>query len=321
MSQLVDLLLQLGFDIAWKKVTIPSTSVVYLGIELDSVVMEVRLPDRKVVRLKQLVSEFKEKSSCTLHELQVLCGHLAHASRVVRGGRTFSRRLINFTKYMSNMSRRVMVPDWLVDDLEWWSSFFSVYNGQCPIIKNISILELKVESDSSMTGFGARFGSNWFLGVWHLPFPPPGVPRHHYAVPPSEYESDLNINVLELWPIVEAAFRWGKSWKGYKVRVLTDNTQVLSMINTGRSSNVTCMHWLREIFWLSFIYDFHLVASHISTKENVLPDYLSRFCDPKRRAFIPSTLTRGLCCFRDGLVADPVEGASVSLDGRQYSID
>ena len=33
-------------------------------------------------------------------------------------------------------------------------------------------------------------------------------------------------------------------------------------------------------FWLSFLFNFHLVASHISSVNNVVPDYLSRIFSP-----------------------------------------
>ena len=142
------------------------------------------------------------------------------------------------------------------------------------------------------------------MGVWD-----PGganclsVPDHHWELPPDSYESDMNINILELWPIVIAAKRWGSSWKDKKVRVLTDNTQVLSMINTGRSSSVRCMFWIRELFWLSFLYNFHLVASHIGTHDNVIPDYLSRLFSSVPVHSPPSSLTSSLCCFQDWMIS------------------
>ena len=106
---------------------------------------------------------------------------------------------------------------------------------------------------------------------------------------------------MELWPIVLACQKWSSSWLGRKIRVYTNNTQVLYMINTGRSSSVACTFWLREFFWLGFIFNFHIVASHVLLVDNVVPDYLSRFCDSKRN------LTLDLCCFRSGLVRIQVE--------------
>ena len=52
MSLLIDLLSQMGFEISWNKVTCHKTTVVYLGIEIDSEAKEVRLPEKKLSRLK-----------------------------------------------------------------------------------------------------------------------------------------------------------------------------------------------------------------------------------------------------------------------------
>ena len=306
MSRLIDLLQELGFVIAWKKVVPPSQVITYLGIQIDSISMSLTLPSHKVIKLKSLVNEFKDKVTCTVKNLQVLAGHLAHASSVVRGGRTFSRRVINLLKYVSGENSVIRLPDWFKEDLAWWIKFIDTFNGAAYIISDLREHEVPIETDSSMTGFGARWGSHWFLGVWHLPFPPPGFPTTHWSSPPASYSSSLNINVLELWPVVLSAHRWGKFWKDRKVRLYTDNTQVMSMINTGRSSSTECMFWLRELFWVSVLYNFHIVASYVRSSDNVVPDFLSRFFDVKRRASIPPHLTWDLCCYRSGRVKDPI---------------
>ena len=65
----------------------------------------------------------------------------------------------------------------------------------------------------------------------------------------------------------------------YKQKVVTDSTQVLYMINTGRSSNKCCMSWLREISWLCFVFNLDLFAVYINTKDNLFADALSRVDD------------------------------------------
>ena len=78
----------------------PSQVVRYLGLDLDSVKMEVRLPQDKVYKARTLVQRFRGLLVFTKKELMELCGCLAHASQVVKGGRTFSRRLINLLKFI-----------------------------------------------------------------------------------------------------------------------------------------------------------------------------------------------------------------------------
>ncbi len=47
-------------------------------------------------------------------------------------------------------------------------------------------------------------------------------------------------------------------------------------INKGSSKNSLAMKWLRHLFWLSAIYNFHLTARHVKGKDNVISDTLSR---------------------------------------------
>ena len=44
---------KLGFSINWKKVVDPSQVLVFLGIEIDTVKLELRLPKDKLMQLKE----------------------------------------------------------------------------------------------------------------------------------------------------------------------------------------------------------------------------------------------------------------------------
>ena len=299
--ELIALLRHLGFAISWEKLVSPSRVVTYLGIELDSEKMEFRLPSKKVTKIKNLLSEFESMTHATKKELQVIAGYLSHASTVVRGGRTFSRRLLNVIKYFPDSKRKIPLPDWLFPDLGGWSKLFETFNGTAKVIKSLLTASGYAATDSSMSGFGGVWSDDWFVGVWDGSLSKElDVPSHHLENPPDSYHSSMNINILELWPVLTAANRWGVLWRDKKVRILTDNTQVVQMINTGRSSSVECMFWIRELFWISVLYNFHLVASHISTDCNVVPDYLSRCSDKKTKKPHPS-YTGFLCCFRNGV--------------------
>ena len=313
-GELIGLLRDLGFHIQWKKLVTPATKAIYLGMLLDSVDMTVSLPQEKVARLKTLVEGVRDKKVITRKDLEVLCGHLAHASQVVRGGRTFSRRVINLLKFLPDKVKSVRIPDWFRDDVVWWCRFCDVFNGGAKVINHLELPNTVVETDSSLTGFGASAGDDWLLGVWdptsekvdmNIPIRPP-IPAHHMVEPPDEYDSEDTINLLELWPVIAAAHRWGQSWSGCKVVVMTDNTQVQRCVNTGRSKGIKTMWWLRELFWLSVIFNFHIVARRIKGSDNVLPDYLSRYFDPKFVGVIPSALVMSLCCFRRGLAKEAV---------------
>ena len=86
-----------------------------------------------------------------------------------------------------------------------------------------------------------------------------------------------NINILELLPILIAARKFGNMWINKRVIVYTDNTQVVSFINRATSkTSAVAMHYLRELFMLTAMHNFHITAQHLSGKLNVIADCLSR---------------------------------------------
>lgn len=86
---------------------------------------------------------------------------------------------------------------------------------------------------------------------------------------------DDNINFLELIPVWQSVLRFGPQFKGYHLVLLSDNTQVISMVNCGKSVNTSCMCLLREIFWLCVMYDIYITARHVSGNNNAIADCLS----------------------------------------------
>ena len=96
----------LGFPVAPHKVEGPSTSITFLGIEVDSCRFELRLPAEKLSRLRSVLREWGSKRSATKRRLQSLIGLLSHAATVVRQGRTFLRGLIEAMKRPQRLDQR-----------------------------------------------------------------------------------------------------------------------------------------------------------------------------------------------------------------------
>ena len=92
----------LGVSLKEEKTTMANTILVFLGIEIDTQAMEMRLPREKLDKIKQSLDSMKYKRKIRLRELQSLIGLLNFACLVVVPGRTFVRRLIDLTKGLSN---------------------------------------------------------------------------------------------------------------------------------------------------------------------------------------------------------------------------
>ena len=68
---LITLLRELGFSISWKKVTIVSQQVVFLGVHLDSVRWELSLPEEKIRAIKDALLSFCYRKRASKRQLSV----------------------------------------------------------------------------------------------------------------------------------------------------------------------------------------------------------------------------------------------------------
>ena len=73
----------------------PATAITFLGIEVDILAGEVRLPANKLAELVSLVKRWRGMKSCRKWELLSIIGSLSHACKVVRACRSFLRHLID----------------------------------------------------------------------------------------------------------------------------------------------------------------------------------------------------------------------------------
>ena len=165
---LQDLCDYLGIPLATEKVEGPSTCLTFLGIEIDTVVGEVRLPQAKLVALCQALEEWQDKKRCKKRDLLSIAGKLQHASSVVRSGRTFVRRLFDLSTRVSKPDHHVKLNTGARSDLVWWLEFKSGWNG-ISLLSSLGQLvpTSTLTSDASGTwGCGAFWESKWFQLAW-----------------------------------------------------------------------------------------------------------------------------------------------------------
>ena len=89
---------QLGLQFQECKTVCPCLALEFLGLELDSLRMEARLPMLKLCFLCELLMTWGgQKCTCSLHKLQELVGFLQFTLQVIPASRTFIHRLIDFS--------------------------------------------------------------------------------------------------------------------------------------------------------------------------------------------------------------------------------
>ena len=261
---LINLLQCLGFTINWTKVLYPTQCLTFLGIEIDTVQCELRLPDDRVTELLSLCKTTILKRKCSKLHLQRLLGKLNWAARVVRGGRSFLRRLITLANSVKRPHHRIYLNLSARADLLWWTSLLPAHNCKTLFPSAIPQLPTPVLTDASTSGGGCVWDTDWMYVNWAL---------DHPALYP------LHINYKETFAIVLAVWRWAPLWSGYRVVVKSDSQVAAALLNKGSSRCPVIMAWIRSLFWLKEYFSFSLFVEHIPGSINTLADSISRLDD------------------------------------------
>ena len=266
---LIALLRLLGFDIAWDKVEGPSQSLVFLGVQIDTVHDLLVLPEYKLSDFELLIDSMLSASRITFKSLQALAGKLNWASSVVRGGRVYLRRILDLMKPLKQARHKVRVSQGMKQDLLWWKQFLRTFNGKCTLDYTGECHVVYV--DACEVGGACYFKGDWAYVNWREDYP---------------QLMNAHINVKEGMMILAAALRWGQWWKNSKVICRVDNMTAVSAVNKGSSNSKGLMQVLRPLFWLSVCQNFHVVCYYLPGVNNVLADALSRLHEPVRFEFV-----------------------------------
>lgn len=270
---------RLKIPLAKHKTEGPSTTITFLGITLDSINMEARLPLEKLDRINSLLSEFLIKRSCTKRELLQIMGHLSFASRVVVPGRSFVSHLITLSTTVKPLHYRVTLDKGCRDDMRMWFCFLQEWNGISVFYHtfetNSNTLQLYTDASGSI-GFGGYFQGHWFSESWPKPL------QRFIAE-----EDNFSIAFRELYPIVVAALLWGELWRKQRIVFLCDNQSTVAIINKGRSKCPTIMTLVRRLTYCAARYNFMFKSVYFEGKKNAIADSLSRLQTNRFRQLAP----------------------------------
>ena len=215
----------------------PATSLVFLGIEIDSVEGVLRLPADKLRSILETLASWRQRKACRKRELLSLIGLLAHASKVVRISRIFLCRLIDLSTQGKKLDHFIRLNSEARSDLEWWFRFIECWNG-------VSFLESATSAAPHFTITTDASGS-WGCGViWE-----PSWLQLQWAGP----LKDAFIATKELVPVVLAVAIWGRHWSKKSIRVLSDNFTVVAAINNNTSRVPDMAHLLRCLAFYKLI--------------------------------------------------------------------
>ena len=149
--------------------------------------------------------------------LESLVGHLVHATRVCPLGKAFLSGLFQVLRGMQHsrgQSRRLNLATRA--DIAWWYSLLSTRQG-------VSVQQFLTLGQPNRHLFSDASGS-WGCGAWSLP--------HWFQLFWPHGHGLSSITLMELVPIVLAAAAWGTTWRGLFVLCHSDNSAVVSQINS-----------------------------------------------------------------------------------------
>jgi len=258
---------QLGLQSSPEKDCFPSTNMVCLGIEVDTVNFSLSVPQERVDDLLQELATWKSKALYSVKNLQSLLGKLSFVTACVQSGRIFMSRLLNNLRAFPSSQRNIAVTQAMKADIDWWLTFLPQFNGTS-IIKSPTwnYEDLHFTTDSCLQGGGATCLDQCM----------------QFRLPQEVINDAKHISAMELYVIVVAARVWASVLAHRRVLVSCDNQAAVITINSGAARDMFMQRCLRQLWLTASLHDFELRASHIPGMHNSLADALSRWNNDSR---------------------------------------
>lgn len=260
--KLINLLLRLGFRINMSKLVAPTTSLVFLGVQLCTIKCQISLPAEKLEKTQECIAGFVRKKRATKHQLQVLSGKLHHCAKVVRGARPFLRRLLDAMCSLKHAHHKVRLRGPVREDLMWWDCFLQTFNGVAAFVDEDPITPIL--TDSCIASAGAFCDGDMFFTSWAADFP-------SFA--------DTHINYKEAMIATLAVRRWAHLFCNRTVVIYSDNQCAVSVINKCSCRSPVLMDSIRHMFWASVKYNFVVKCVYMPGFKHGFADSISRLIE------------------------------------------
>ena len=122
-----------------------------------------------------------------------------------------------------------------------------------------NLIEFDVFLDASLSGIGGVCGKE----------------TYHHVIP--NFLENSPIVVLEMFNILVATRLWAFNWANKNVLIHCDNEAVVTILNSGKTRDLTLSTISRNIFMQCASHDIQLKIKHVPGKKNIIADLLSRW--------------------------------------------
>ena len=230
-DQLGDLFIQLGLDSSPEKDCPPATTMVCLGILVNTVTFTLEVPPARVTELLAELRVWTTSSSFTKKQLQSLLGKLSFVTACVKPGRIFMARLLNRLQACNAASRHwYSITNDMQLDIQWWLHFSPQFNRVSlikPFLWDFQCFNFATDACLRSGGATCRLDCIRFI------------------FPHDILSLSLHINALELFTIVVAVKYWAPQLRGSKFIVSSDNSTAVAVINSSASADPFMQRCLR----------------------------------------------------------------------------
>ena len=287
-----------------EKTTSWDTRMDVLGWTLDTKAMTNAVPHEKIARLREMLEQWPvERQAASVQEVQSLLGKLLHCCKVVRPGKCFIQRVINYLGLpplkSGELGRTDIVGEgrrhrkWVKlgpefhNNLSFWRLILDMATGSdgvtrfefplnCCFLQPPSRLLMSDASGGGMGGYCLESGK-W----WRIDFTLEERSRLRERV---QGRDDLSINVFELLAMVVTA--WALTvheeetpeYPGQSILMKGDNMSAVHWVNQCRGSKEPRSGALMRIMGVLEVRNgWRFRAKHIKGVANTIADGISRW--------------------------------------------
>ena len=253
----------LGFVVhPTKSVLVPSTTITYLGFEIDSLQMRVTPSEERKRDIYDMASWLIEQGQSTIRQLASFIGKVVSCFHGVKYGPLHYRcmdvqKTQSLAQNKGNFEAVVHLSVETKKELTWWKD--NILSASAEVQDDRGDPDFVIFSDASLSGWGCSCEIGKTGGHWDA------------------VESLNHINVLELKAALLGLQCFAKDKKDIHIRLMMDNTTAVACVSKmGTSHSVLCNNVTQEIWAFCIERNIWVSSAFIPGKLNVEADRESR---------------------------------------------
>ena len=252
---------QVGFPLCPQKFVPPTQCLEFLGLTLDSILMQIRIPRDKVLNIILMIKTTLLRRTVKARFLASLAGKLNFVCKAVPPGHPFLRRIFD-TFAGRPMDFFVTLTKELKKDLAMWKYFLTDFKGLSPILLSRPSVRLFTDASGNPDlGWGAWLEDEWCFAQWCAAW--------NFLFEPS-------IDFLEFFAVLAAIWTWKQKLTNTRLFLFCDNQPVVAILSSFTSNSSDIMLLLRYLVLILSHHNIIIQPIYLSSATNNRADALSR---------------------------------------------